>query len=324
MMAYGKLDFGGTSRQPGTGQQARQIGAERLEQQARQLQAENMRLKDLIVAVSNDLESFSEKLIDNKQLFESKMMELRQKKQGQRQEVRFEEAGGEGNKMFIIHEQWKVVITIMSGIEMSVLAFDYERKQYTPMDRDFKTKNTFDIHHAALEQYKRAEFVDYAPTIFHYLRKISDIFPEAYLESLGPDSLSKIIMGNSATFEGSGSAGKSGSFFFTSSDKRFLVKSISEEEFRLIMDILPRFFKFMTENPQTLLSRVFGLHRIRMKSLLGIDEEWIIIVMQNIFSTNVPIDRRFDLKGSTYKRLTPEDKLASGVGKDLNFLDQKL
>ena len=80
------------------------------------------------------------------------MLELRQKKQGQRQEGKFEEGTAtEGNKMFIIHEQWKVVITIMSGIEMSVLAFDYERKQYTPMDRDFKTKNIFDIHHAALE-----------------------------------------------------------------------------------------------------------------------------------------------------------------------------
>ena len=34
-----------------------------------------------------------------------------------------------GNKVFIIDDLWKVVITIMAGIEMSVRAFDYEKKQ---------------------------------------------------------------------------------------------------------------------------------------------------------------------------------------------------
>ena len=196
-------------------------------------------------------------------------------------------AGGSGDKVFIIHDQWKVVITIMAGIEMSVRAFDYEKKQYMPTDKDFKMKNIFEIHHPSLEQYKVSQFIDYAPTIFHYFRKINGIFPDNYLDSLGPECLTKVITGNAELFQGLSSTGQSGSFFFTSSDKKYLVKTIKEEEFDLVMNILPKYFNYITKNPNSLINRVFGLHRIIMKSMLGVREEWVIIVMENIFCTTL-------------------------------------
>ncbi len=282
----------------------------------------------MIILVGNSIVKFDEHLLQEKKKHEIKMNELRAKKQRQIMENKMIEENyraGSGNKVFfILHDQWKIVIAIMTGIEMSVRAFDYERKQYSPTEKDFKMKNIFEIHHPSLELYKLAQFIDYAPTIFHYFRKINGIFPDNYLESLGPECLAKIISGNAELFQGLGSTGKSGSFFFTSSDKRYLVKTIKQAEYDLIMDILPKYFKYVTNNPNSLINKIFGLHRIIMKSVTGVKEEWTIIVMQNIFCTFLKIDKLYDLKGSTYKRYNKAHQIDKAGGKDLNFIEDKM
>lgn len=42
--------------------------------------------------------------------------------------------------------------------------------------------------------------------------------------------------------------------------------------------------------------------------------------MSNVFHTKLEINKRYDLKGSLYKRYTPADSDASVARKDLDFL----
>lgn len=229
-----------------------------------------------------------------------------------------------GNKVFIADELWKVVITIMSGIEMSVRAFDFDTKQYTTSLKEFKARNVFEINHTSLENFKKAKFVDLAPTIFNYIRKQSGIFSDQYIESLGPECLSKVIAGNLDTFEGLTSAGKSGSLFFTSADKKYLVKTISKEEYDHFIKILPYYVDHIVKNPLTLVNRIYGLHQILMEAQNGTKENFTIVVMQNIMCTTNYIFAKYDLKGSTYKRKTKGNQFLTIPGKDINFIEKKI
>ena len=51
----------------------------------------------------------------------------------------------------------------------------------------------------------------------------------------------------------------------------------------------------------------------------------IFVVMNNVFDTPLPIDAKFDLKGSTKNRIVSPSKVKAGtVGKDLNFRGRRL
>ncbi len=59
------------------------------------------------------------------------------------------------------------------------------------------------------------------------------------------------------------SPGKSGSVFFLSDDDRFLIKTVSHEEMLLLLKLIPAYYRHCAENPTTLLTRFFGVHRIK-------------------------------------------------------------
>ena len=59
------------------------------------------------------------------------------------------------------------------------------------------------------------------------------------------------------------SPGKSGSVFFLSDDDRFMVKTVSHEEALLLLRLLPAYERHCSEHPTTLLTRFYGLHRIK-------------------------------------------------------------
>ena len=288
-----------------------------------ELQNRNQQLTSTLTGIYSHLDQFMTIIDEQHREYNDKMQQLKNKKvEAMREEkmiVQNYKSGG--SKVFITDDLWKVVITIMAGIEMSVRAFDYEKKQYNNSDKDFLTKNTFEVNHPSLDDYRIAQFIDYAPTVFNYLRKISGIFPDQYIESLGPEVLSKIITGNMDTFEGMGSSGKSGSLFFTTPDKKYLVKTISKEEFNLFMRILPHYYNHLCRNSHSLIAKIYSLHRIVLKSNRGKIEEWIIVVMQNILCTSAAIHEKYDLKGSTYKRKTKGGATGADPGKDLDFKD---
>lgn len=65
-----------------------------------------------------------------------------------------------------------------------------------------------------------------------------------YLKSLGIESLGSIISGQNF-FKGMSSSGKSGSFFFTSSNDQFFVKTISDKEFEVACEMLGVYINFL-------------------------------------------------------------------------------
>lgn len=99
------------------------------------------------------------------------------------------------------------------------------------------------------------KFKDYAPWVFRDLRDTHFHLDAAdYLLSL----TAKYILSEL------GSPGKSGSFFYFSRDYRFIIKTISHTEHKFLRSILPDYHAHIKSNPHTLLSRFYGLHRVKL------------------------------------------------------------
>merc|ERR1711988_1113900 len=116
---------------------------------------------------------------------------------------------------------------------------DFELKREIPLPAQDLPKQAreHDRHHGA--QY---EFCDYGALAFAQIRHAFGIKPEDYIASLGPETLmGSLLLGNLCTLSEVLSEGKSGSFFYFSHDMRFMVKTISTEEFFKFRQVLPQY-----------------------------------------------------------------------------------
>lgn len=156
------------------------------------------------------------------------------------------------------------------------------------------------------------KFKDYAPWVFRELRE--DYFqldPADYLLSL----TAKYILSEL------GSPGKSGSFFYFSRDYRFIIKTIHHNEHKFLRRILRKYHEHIKSNPHTLLSRFYGLHRVKLPRGHKIH----FVIMNNLFPPHKDVHETYDLKGSTVGREYPEEKAKQNpraVLKDLNWINR--
>lgn len=51
---------------------------------------------------------------------------------------------------------------------------------------------------------------------------------------------------------------KSGQFFFYSHDGKYMLKTQTKEENKFLKQILPQYYKYLKENPHSLLVRILG------------------------------------------------------------------
>ncbi|KAA1108370.1 Phosphatidylinositol-4-phosphate 5-kinase [Puccinia graminis f. sp. tritici] len=151
------------------------------------------------------------------------------------------------------------------------------------------------------------KFKDYAPWVFREIREYFHLDPAEYLLSL----TAKYILSEL------GSPGKSGSFFYFSRDYRFIIKTIHPAENKFLRSILKDYHLHVKANPHTLLSRFYGLHRVKLPRGPKIH----FVIMNNLFPPHRDIHETFDLKGSAVGREYPEEKAKAGaVLKDLNWV----
>ncbi len=77
------------------------------------------------------------------------------------------------------------------------------------------------------------------------------------------------------------SIGKSGSFFFFSHDKKFILKTISVHELESLLKLLPHYYDYICfENPFSLLSRIYGAFSINIGGISTIH----LFLMENSLS----------------------------------------
>ena len=214
-----------------------------------------------------------------------------------------------GNYVLFGHQNWNLVLNMMLGIQMAVKSV--VEKEGDLSNKDFNIKYIFELVPKRTSEtkvsYKICTFFDYAPAIFYELRRLYGIRNEDYLRSIGPETmLGNLIKGNLTSLSELTSTGKSGSFFYYSSDGKYTLKTISKDEFHFLREILKNYYTHLINNPQSLIIKFFGLHKIRFMKKNGSREKVYFIIMANVFHTFKEIHVRYDLKGSTKGRYTKE------------------
>lgn len=93
--------------------------------------------------------------------------------------------------------------------------------------------------------------------------------------------------------------GKSGSFFFFSHDSRFLIKTMTKDDFDAWMKMFKEYYLHISENPNSLIARVYGVYSIMVEDMSII----YFMLMGNTKKVDSSYMRRiYDLKGSILKR----------------------
>jgi len=94
------------------------------------------------------------------------------------------------------------------------------------------------------------------------------------------------------------SEGASGAFFYFSVCDRFIVKTMTRDEFEVLMRILRDYVRYLEQHPHSLIMRFFGCHALSMYG-----NTMYFMVLSNVLnSRGATIHERYDLKGSWVHR----------------------
>lgn len=137
------------------------------------------------------------------------------------------------------------------------------------------------VYNGEFRYYEKLGFTDYAPQIFQNIREVCGISNEMYEQSFADTLLERA------------SEGKSGSLFYFTSDRKYLVKTMTKKEHSFLLEVLPLFHQYILKQPNTLLCRFLGCHSMQLP--VGWNKMFFV-VMENVFSDG-PVDERYDLKG---------------------------
>lgn len=135
-----------------------------------------------------------------------------------------------------------------------------------------------------------ANIVAYSTSLFQRIRLLDGIDYKSISGSLNP------AKNRDQIFSSGEASGASGSFFFFSHDKRFIVKTMTKDELELIQKVLPTIYKHFKKYPNSLLARIYGVYEVRMKNY----EPVMLLLMGNTlrFRRKEDIYKIYDLKGS--------------------------
>ncbi len=214
------------------------------------------------------------------------------------------------------HPEFELTYDMMLGIRTVVGKTEAQaHKSLTPADFEATIKLKFPGKGSAItpaHQMRDFKFKDYSPEVFRMIREKFNINPADYL---------MCVCGNFQYLEFISNS-KSGQFFFYTHDRKYMIKTVTQSECKFLRKILPAYYAHIAQNPQTLLTRFYGVHRVKPHK----KRERHFLIMGSVFYTSKYIHTVFDLKGSTQGRsATEEDKKSSAcIFKDLDLLDQKI
>ncbi|RLN38666.1 hypothetical protein C2845_PM01G15540 [Panicum miliaceum] len=154
---------------------------------------------------------------------------------------------------------------------------------------------------------------DYCPQVFRTLRKLFKVDAADYMLSLCGDQALRELS----------SPGKSGSFFYLTSNDQYMIKTMKKSEVKIFLKMLRAYYNHVRAFENTLVTKFFGLHCVK---LAGANQKKVrFVIMGNLFCSEYPIHRRFDLKGSSLGRTTDKpqteiDEYTTLKDLDLNFI----
>ncbi|KAK9019817.1 hypothetical protein V6N11_054325 [Hibiscus sabdariffa] len=211
------------------------------------------------------------------------------------------------------HKNYELMLNLQLGIRHSVgrpgpaITLELKSSAFDPNEKVWTRFPPEGSKHTPSHQSCEFRWKDYCPLVFRTLRKLFDVDAADYMLSLcGSDALRELS-----------SPGKSGSFFYLTSDDKYMIKTMKKTEAKAT------YYKHVRSFKDTLVTKFFGLHCVKLTG--AVQKKVRFVIMGNLFCTDYVIHRRFDLKGSFQGRTTaiPEseiDPTTTLKDLDLNYI----
>ncbi|XP_003222566.1 phosphatidylinositol 5-phosphate 4-kinase type-2 beta [Anolis carolinensis] len=199
---------------------------------------------------------------------------------------------------------WGVNHTIneLSNVPVPVMLMPDDFKAYSKIKVDNHLFNKENLP-------SRFKFKEYCPLVFRNLRERFGIDDQDYQNS---------VTRSAPVY--SESHGRCGVRFLTTYDRRFVIKAVSSEDVAEMHNILKKYHQFIVEcHGNTLLPQFLGMYRLTVDGV-----ETYMVVTRNVFSHQLTVHRKYDLKGSTVAREASDKEKAKDLPtfKDNDFLNE--
>ncbi|KAE8702145.1 Phosphatidylinositol 4-phosphate 5-kinase 1 [Hibiscus syriacus] len=214
------------------------------------------------------------------------------------------------------HKNYELMLSLQLGIRHSVgrpgpaINLELKSSAFDPKEKVWTKFPPEGSKHTPSHQSCEFRWKDYCPFVFRTLRKLFDVDEADYMLSLcGSDALRELS-----------SPGKSGSVFYLTSDDKYMIKTIKKTEAKVLIRMLPAYYKHVQSFKDTLVTKLFGLHCVKLTG--AVQRKVRFVIIGNLFCSDYAIHRRFDLKGSFQGRTTanPESELdPTSTLKDLDL-----
>uniref|UniRef100_A0A453HQN4 Phosphatidylinositol 4-phosphate 5-kinase n=1 Tax=Aegilops tauschii subsp. strangulata TaxID=200361 RepID=A0A453HQN4_AEGTS len=217
------------------------------------------------------------------------------------------------------HKNYELMLNLQLGIRHAVgrhsapNSLDLKSSAFDPKEKVWSRFPPEGSKHTPPHQSCDFRWKDYCPLVFRTLRKLFDVDPADYMISIcGDDALRELS-----------SPGKSGSFFYLTNDDKYMIKTMKKSEVKVLLRMLPAYYKHVRNFEHTLVTKFFGLHCVKITG--AIQKKVRFVIMGNLFCSHYGIHRRFDLKGSSQGRMTDKpldqiDEHTTLKDLDLNFI----
>ena len=164
-----------------------------------------------------------------------------------------------------------------------------EQKHKLFIERSLKKENKIDFS-------MDIKITEYGYELFSLLKNLNKISIEDIKNSFDIEHNFELNISNTSEL-----FGRSGATFFFTRDNKYVLKSISQGNALTFIHNFPKFFTYiLANNENSLMVRIFGLYKIKVKGF----ENTYFILMENLMENLVDhlILRLYDLKGSKFQR----------------------
>lgn len=191
---------------------------------------------------------------------------------------------------------------------------NYSESRIYRIENDNAFYNNFPVIKQEMRSGENIKLYEYSGKVFKYLRRIDHITNDNMLYSFHPEMNQQKI---------ESTKGKGGSFFISTFDNCFLIKTLTRNELDTIVKfILNKYTRHKKRFQSSILCPIYGLFSIEFSKGVHI----YFAIMQNVIGPfSEIIHRQYDMKGSTLGRVEEVDlvedreEIKKKTLKDLNF-----
>jgi len=157
------------------------------------------------------------------------------------------------------------------------------------------------------------EIKEFAPDVFAYLRHLDGIDSNMIRHSLSAKKNRDMV------FKAGESQGKSGSFFFFSHDRNFIIKTMNESDMSAFKRVFAEYYQHVSTRQNSLLARIYGVYSVKMEDIEPVN---LILMGNTKKGDDKQVEHVFDLKGSIIHREVKGKNLKpTATLKDVNMLN---